>query len=153
MQHIVVLAVQDGRGGTARQYIYIRVAANLPPVANIDGPAVAAGGKDAAFSALRSLDSDGRIVKYAWDFGDGATAEGINVTHIYPKKGGRYNVTLTVTDDGGANATATLEIAVKPAPAPAQKGFIPGFDAVILAAAVIAWAVIRRRFDSERKYI
>ena len=35
-----------------------------------------------------------------WDFGDGATGEGLNPTHVYNEKGS-YTVTLKVTDENG----------------------------------------------------
>lgn len=40
------------------------------------------------------------ITNYQWNFGDGATSNEKNPSHIYNKKG-TYKVTLTVTDKGG----------------------------------------------------
>ncbi|MGO4841307.1 PKD domain-containing protein, partial [Rhizobiaceae sp. 2RAB30] len=54
-------------------------------------------------------DADGNILVYAWDFGDGATAEGREVVHDYAKSG-TYTARLTVTDDSGLeNSQATAE--------------------------------------------
>ena len=50
------------------------------------------------FSANRSYDSDGYIVNWTWDFGDGSHAYGKNVIHTY-QKAGEYNVKLTVVDN------------------------------------------------------
>ena len=50
---------------------------------------------------------------YVWDFGDGANATGLNVTHIYFDKG-NYTVTFTVTDDYGGVGTDTAIITVNP---------------------------------------
>ncbi|WP_090620174.1 PKD domain-containing protein [Natrinema salaciae] len=51
--------------------------------------------------------STGEIVSYAWEFGDGTTAEGGVVTHAYDDDG-EYEVTLTVeTDDGESDSTST----------------------------------------------
>ena len=52
------------------------------------------------FDASESYDSDGSILSYEWDFGDGANATGISVQHTYaePK---RYTVKLYVWDDEG----------------------------------------------------
>lgn len=50
---------------------------------------------------------------YSWDFGDGETAEGAEVTHTYADAGD-YTVTLTVTDDDGAEATEEKGVQVTP---------------------------------------
>ena len=76
-----------------------------------------------AFDASASSDPDGTLVGYAWDFGDGSTGQGAQVSHTYGAAG-TYSVTLTVTDDGGATGTLTTKVtvtapAVAPAPAPA----------------------------------
>jgi PKD repeat protein len=63
-------------------------------------------------SALDSTDSDGEIVAYAWDFGDGKTSDEAKTSHKY-KKAGTYLLTLTVTDDDGASATVSREVTVK----------------------------------------
>ncbi|MBN1444154.1 MAG: PKD domain-containing protein, partial [Planctomycetes bacterium] len=58
------------------------------------------------FDASRSVDPDGEIIRYEWRFGDGRTAEGRIVTHIY-LSAGEYETVLDVVDDGGAVASAT----------------------------------------------
>ena len=52
------------------------------------------------FDASNSYDSDGAIINYTWDFGDGEIGYGINIAHLY-KTAGEYTVTLTVTDNDG----------------------------------------------------
>lgn len=47
-----------------------------------------------------SSDSDGTIVRHAWDFGDGHTSNEANPKHTY-KAIGEYRVSLWVTDDRG----------------------------------------------------
>jgi probable HAF family extracellular repeat protein len=64
------------------------------------------------FSAAGSYDPDGSSISYAWDFGDGATATGENVTHDY-RKAGIYTATLTVTDSEGLSASADIVITVE----------------------------------------
>ena len=65
-------------------------------------------GKAAKFNATVSTDSDGQVVRYDWDFGDGTTVPngGPTPTHRYAKAG-LYGVTLTVTDDAGCSRNLT----------------------------------------------
>jgi len=72
---------------------------NQPPKAVIRGPTSGTVGERLSFSGADSTDPDGRIVSYAWDFGDGTTGSEVNVTHSY-EAAGTYQLTLTVTDDG-----------------------------------------------------
>ncbi|MEW2012577.1 MULTISPECIES: PKD domain-containing protein [Microbacterium] len=60
-----------------------------------------------------STDGDGRIVSYAWQFGDPAASTGTGATasHTYSSPG-TYTVRLTVTDDDGASATVTHDVTV-----------------------------------------
>lgn len=58
-----------------------------------------------------SSDSDGSIVDWAWDFGDGNGSSAQNPSNTYAANGS-YNVTLTVTDDQGASSSNTQTITV-----------------------------------------
>lgn len=80
--------------------------ANVAPIANANGPYSNDINTVINFSSVNSSDSDGNIVSYTWDFGDGTTSSVANPNHSY-SSAGTYNVTLTVTDDGGLTATAT----------------------------------------------
>jgi hypothetical protein len=74
---------------------------NLPPVANAGGPYEGAVGEEITFNGSGSIDLDGNIVAYEWDFGDDTTGSGKTPTHTYTAAD-VYYVTLTVTDDTGA---------------------------------------------------
>jgi len=65
---------------------------------------VITGVTDARFSAAASGLAPG-IVDYAWEFGDGATASGAAVSHVFATQG-TFNVALTVRDSSGRSATA-----------------------------------------------
>jgi PKD repeat protein len=58
--------------------------------------------------------SGGTATQWNWDFGDGATASGSSVSHVY-QNAGNYTVKLTVTDDRGVVVNASRPITVEPA--------------------------------------
>ncbi|MEM3126707.1 MAG: PKD domain-containing protein [Candidatus Woesearchaeota archaeon] len=63
------------------------------------------------FSGKNSYSTKGEIISYTWDFGDGTSAEGTDVSHSYSKEG-TYVVTLVIKDSQGNTAidTATIEV-------------------------------------------
>lgn len=85
--------------------------ANIPPVALPGGETSMAMNDAAHFDGEWSYDFDGYIVGYAWDFGDGETGMGVTAAHVY-RLYGSYTVTLTVTDDKGAQGSGTLKVNV-----------------------------------------
>ena len=58
-------------------------------------------------------DNSTNAVQWAWDFGDGTTANGIVNSHEYNSTG-TFVITLTVTDINGCTSTATQTIIVEP---------------------------------------
>ncbi len=58
-----------------------------------------------------STDPDGTIASRSWTFGDGASSTATDPSHTYACAGD-YQVTLTVTDDGGRQGTATRTVSV-----------------------------------------
>lgn len=56
-----------------------------------------------------SIDSDGTLTNWSWDFGDGNTSTAQNPTYAYASAG-TYTVSLTVTDDGGAQHTVNKTV-------------------------------------------
>lgn len=87
------------------------VTPNTDPVAAFSS---AAGADTLSFAFTdESTDSDGTIVSWAWDFGDGATSTLQNPSHTYALQGSK-TVTLTVTDDLGG--TDTIQHTVAPLP-------------------------------------
>jgi len=65
-----------------------------------------------AFSSEGSVDPDGTIASYSWDFGDGTGSSEANPGHTYTAVG-TYFAELTVTDDGGMTDMMVLEITVR----------------------------------------
>ncbi len=77
-------------------------------------------GEPVNFSALGSADPDGDELTYTWDFGDGNSSSGLEVSHVY-SAAGEYSVVLTVSD-GQLSDDATLEVTVEAAPGPPPNG-------------------------------
>ena len=68
-------------------------------------------GAEATFDGGRSYDPENGPTTFSWDLGDGTTADGATVTHVY-RAAGTYTVTLTVTDEHGASGSASAEVVV-----------------------------------------
>jgi DNA/RNA endonuclease G (NUC1) len=87
--------------------------ATQPPIPAISGPAgTISEGDSATFSASGSVDPNGLVVGYAWDFGDGATGSGVSVTHTFAQDGA-FTVHLTVTDNDGLTGSKTFVVNVR----------------------------------------
>jgi len=84
---------------------------NTAPVAEANGPYSADLGNTITFSSAGSFDSDGTIVSYDWNFGDGNSSTLANPSYTYPTVG-NYTATLTVTDDGGLTGTDQATVAI-----------------------------------------
>lgn len=69
-------------------------------------------GLDCSFDARGSSDADGNIVSYDWTFGDGSSASGVLVDHVYAS-GGSFPVTLSVTDNADATGLDTQTVSVQ----------------------------------------
>jgi len=85
-----------------------------PPIADFAFmPASPIAGETVQFDATLSVDFDGSIVSYAWDFdGDGtidATAPIVERVFLEP---GAHDVSLTVTDDSGNTDTVSVSIEI-----------------------------------------
>ncbi|MEZ5559640.1 MAG: PKD domain-containing protein [Pseudomonadales bacterium] len=114
--YTVQLTVTDSAGQTDTTTTTVDVQANDPPVPVIDAPAIAdegfatGGTWSVDFDASGSSDDFG-IARYEWDFGDGATGTGEQITHGYTATG-TYVVTLTTTDHAGQSVSTTFSIDV-----------------------------------------
>jgi DNA/RNA endonuclease G (NUC1) len=83
-----------------------------PPLASLTGPAGAvAEGGSATFDASGSIDPNGTIASYTWDFGDGSAGSGASVSHTFAQDGA-FTVRVTVTDNDGLTDTATFSVTV-----------------------------------------
>ena len=87
---------------------------NTPPVANAAAtPTGVVPGQTVTFSSAGSLDPDGTVAGYRWDFGDGTISTSANPTKAYAATG-TFTATLTVTDSLGAAGSAAVDVNVLP---------------------------------------
>ena len=108
---VTVIAVDPEGAESAPASLTITVK-NAPPVAEIHAePREGTAPLRVAFDASGSHDPDGALVSYEWAFGDGASAQGERVEHVY-EAAGVFTATLAVVDEDGAEATASVEIRV-----------------------------------------
>lgn len=118
-----VFVLYGGSGSQFRDVWHLSLnsgGGNAAPVAVLDADPVSGDvGTTFAFDGARSSDSDGSVVGYAWDFGDGTGGSGAEVSHQYGSAGA-YTVRLTVTDNGGATGTATTTVTVAAVAEPLQ---------------------------------
>ncbi len=96
----VTLKVYDGDGESDIDSTTATIS-NNPPTADAGGPYVGEVDEPILFDGSDSSDSDGEIVSWSWDFGDGNTGSGETVEHIYDEAK-TYTIELTVTDNAGA---------------------------------------------------
>ncbi len=97
----VTLRVDDGTGlANATHESALEVRVNGAPIAEAGADATHCAGEIVLFDGSGSHDPDGDVLKYAWDFGDGGTGEGLHPVHVF-ERAGTYPVTLTVRDDSG----------------------------------------------------
>ncbi|MCI5146196.1 MAG: PKD domain-containing protein, partial [Candidatus Electrothrix sp. AR3] len=87
-----------------------KVVVNAPPEpVIIASPLIVAVDSPVLVTGNKSRDPDGRILSYAWNFGDGTTGQGEKTQHAYTEPG-EYVIRLTITDDSGVdNASQVSE--------------------------------------------
>jgi lysophospholipase L1-like esterase len=82
--------------------------ANMLPIAQFE---LTQTGMSVSVDGSGSSDSDGSIVQYEWDFGDGTSATGSVASHTYAAAGD-YTIGLAVSDDDGDAEVAFQSITV-----------------------------------------
>jgi len=84
---------------------------NAAPIAMANGPYAGHIGEVISLSSNNSVDSDGSIASYHWNFGDGTTSTNANPTHSYADAK-NYTAILTVTDNLGAIGSSPALVTV-----------------------------------------
>lgn len=137
--YVVTLAVTDADGTISTLSRILAVRWNLPPAAAFDVSTLGDAAPHEFFD--RSRDEDGTVVAWRWDFGDGGASTERNPRHRY-LDAGHMRVTLTVTDDKGAEDTTTRLLAVDDVlvVTAAARPRPPGLDAPLVLDVRTAWA-------------
>jgi PKD repeat protein len=92
-----------------------QASASLPPTAAISAtPTSGTAPLTVTFSSAGSVDSDGSIVAYHWNFGDGGSQSGGQTAQRTYSTPGAYQATLTVTDNSGLTGSKAVTITVQP---------------------------------------
>jgi len=87
-----------------------QISQNQPPVADFTFyPLHPVVNQSVSFNSTSS--DDGSIVSFSWDFGDGSTASGSQVSHSF-SSAGSYSVSLTVVDDQGLSSFVSKTVVV-----------------------------------------
>ncbi|MDP6686189.1 MAG: PKD domain-containing protein, partial [Candidatus Omnitrophota bacterium] len=108
-EYLVKLLVTDDSGAECNSSESTkRIALNRAPMANAGKDLQICLSKEAHFDATTSYDNDGDPITCTWDFGDGETAQGFEVSHIY-RNGGIYKVGLMVDDNSGTACSKTYD--------------------------------------------
>ena len=123
----VRLTVTDKNGLRDRTEVRIEVdedfQSTTPPLAILDGPSTGTTGDPVNFSGRRSQ-SFSPIVDYQWNFGDGTTGRGQDVSHKFSRPGS-YSVIMTAIADNGLRSSDNLVVRIddplRPAEAPVAR--------------------------------
>jgi PKD repeat protein len=76
------------------------------------------------FDASKSSDPQNFPLTYAWTFGDGTSATGVTLSHVYQNHGS-YTATVAVNDAHNTTSSTPMTIAVTPAPPTVQPTALP----------------------------
>jgi len=109
----VTLKVTDDTGLTDMAEAEVEVFVLSPQVEVLVEDTEVRVGEIVVFDAGNSGDPDGEILSFEWQFGDGATGEGMVAEHAYQEEG-FFAVSLTVVDDDGLSNSTTVRVRVSP---------------------------------------
>ena len=105
-QYSVTLTVTDDVGAQDSAQELVEVSSAPPPNADpVARFSFTCDGLSCSFDGSGSSDSDGTVEAYEWDFAGEGSSSVVDPEHTFAADG-QYSVTLTVTDDAGAQDSA-----------------------------------------------
>ena len=110
----ISLKITDNEGATSFIYKKITVGNQLPDV-DFSYTPINPITENIIYFSDKSVDCDGYISSWSWNFGDGNTSTDRNPTHKYSQNG-TYQIKLTVKDNDGDYSEKIKKIYVKPPP-------------------------------------
>jgi PKD repeat protein len=113
--HPITLRVVDDTSRTDAVMRVVLIDQAEPPQAAFSFTPPTPAIQDPVYFSDRSVDTDGSVVAWVWDFGDGRSSRDASPVHRFPKEG-EYTVTLSIRDSDGLEATAARPIVVSPTP-------------------------------------
>jgi PKD repeat protein len=131
--YTVELGVVSSSGAWGYNYSEFIVVNPLPPLAivsyNLARPLI---GDVVTFDGSHSVDPDGSVTTFIWQFGDGTVSTGVTATHAYAHAG-VYQVKLTVIDEDKLtdDDVATINVVAQPAAAFEFSPSQPSFDHLV----------------------
>ncbi|OGS48319.1 MAG: hypothetical protein A3K68_07550 [Euryarchaeota archaeon RBG_16_68_13] len=138
--HVVTLTVMDSIGRTDEDAAVVTIR-NLGPTARFAFLPADPEARQSVLFADTSIDRDGTIVSWAWDFGDGGTSAAANPSHTFAEPG-TYTVRLAVTDDDGGTASDSRTVTVRAATGESPVAWL-GLGVfillILLAIALLRW--------------
>lgn len=130
--------------------VWVDISDSVAPVARVGPDQTLDVGDTAIFEAGESRDNVG-IARFLWNFGDGESAEGLRVTHIY-QSARAFNVTLTVEDGAGNKNSDYLTVTVR------DKAFLFSTSGLLIIGSVVfvgallaSWVLLKRRSPARRR--
>jgi len=130
--------------------IWVDVSDSVVPVARAGPDQTVDVGDGVIFDAGESRDDVG-IARFLWNFGDGESAEGLRVMHIY-KAARVFNVTLTVEDGAGNKDYDYMAVTVQ------EKAFLFSTLGLLIIGSVVfagllltSWVLLKRRRRPARR--
>lgn len=109
--YTITLQVTDNYGAVAKKIYQIKIS-NVAPTPNFIYLPETPTDLDLINFTDKSQDTDGTIVYWQWDFGDGNTSNEKNPTHHYLENG-TYTIILSIIDDDEAIQKTTKQILIR----------------------------------------